>query len=214
MKIEKNLSLLDLLHELRLATPIEHDRTTLRTIVNSFEERGFAVILFFLALPAALPIPAIGLNIIIAFPILLLTLQQISGRHRVWLPEKVKNRTIKTRHLHGFIDKSAPLITFIERFVSPRLYFLSSAASTRLIGLFGMIFALSITLPVPLTNTVPAMAIALMSIGIILRDGLAVILGMVIGTIWIGLLVYVVVFFGTDGIDILKEVIKGWLGLT
>jgi hypothetical protein len=58
------------------------------------------------------------------------------------------------------------------------------------------------------------MAIALMSIGIILRDGLAVILGIVIGTIWIGLLVYVVVFFGTDGIDILKEVIKGWLGLT
>lgn len=206
-------SLTDLLKDLKTATPLTSERTPLRTIINSFEDRGFAVLLFFLALPAALPVPAIGLNMIIALPILLLTLQQIAGRKKVWLPEAVKSRNIKTSHLHGFIDKSLPFIRFTERFVTHRLAFLSSPLATPIIGIFGTVFALSITLPVPLTNTVPAMAIALMSIGIILRDGIAVILGLLLGVFWIGLLSYVIMFFGTEGIDLMKEVIKGWLGL-
>ncbi|MGB1077638.1 MAG: exopolysaccharide biosynthesis protein [Bdellovibrionales bacterium] len=213
MKKEILLSLSTLLDDLKLKTPVKRERTELRTIINAFEDRGFAVLLFFLALPAALPIPAIGINVIIAFPILLLTLQQISGRHKVWLPEKVKSRTMKTKHLHSFIDKSKPLIKFIEKFVSPRLGFLCGKHFTKFIGVCGALFAVSITLPIPLTNTVPAMAIALMSIGIILRDGIAVILGMILGIFWISLLSYVIIFFGTEGIEIIKEVIKGWLGL-
>ena len=211
---QKTSSLTHLLADLKKETPATSERTELRTIIDSFEDRGFAVLLFFLALPAALPVPAIGINIIIALPIMLLTLQQITGRDKVWLPEKVKTRTLKTTHLHGFIEKSIPMVRFIEKFISPRLCFFCSTHFTKLIGVFGTIFAISITLPVPLTNTVPAMAIALMSIGIILRDGLAVILGIILGVFWISLLTYTILFFGTEGIELLKGVIKGWLGLS
>ena len=213
MTKETTNSLSNLLCDLKSATDTKHDRTELRTIVNLFQDRGFAVLLFFLALPAALPIPALGINMIIALPILLLTLQQISGRHKIWLPENVKSRTMKTSHLHGFINKSLPLVKFIEKFISPRLGFLCGRNFTRITGLFGALFALSITLPIPLTNTVPAMAIALTSIGIILSDGVAVILGIILGVFWLSLLAYVAIFFGTEGFDLIKEVIKGWIGL-
>ncbi len=207
-------SLVRLLSELKEATPLSQERTEIVTITRSFEDRGFGVLLFFLALPAALPVPAIGINMIIALPILLLTLQQIAGRHRIWLPKSVKRRTLKTKHLHSFIDKSLPFVRFIEKFIHPRLSFLCTSYFTRLIGVFGMIFALSITLPIPLTNTVPAMAIALMSMGIILQDGIAVIAGLLLGVLWIALLSYCILFFGTEGIDLLKELIKGWMGLS
>lgn len=207
-------SLTSLLADLKSATPPDAKRTQLRTIINTFEERGFAVILFFLALPAALPIPALGINMIIALPIILLTLQQLIGRHRIWLPEKVKKRTLKTSHLHGFIDKSMPLIRLIEKLISPRLRFMCSSKLTPVIGFFCSIFAASITLPVPLTNTVPAAAIALTSIGIIMADGLAVIAGIIVGVLWISLLTYAILFFGMEGIELIKEGIKAWLGLS
>ena len=213
MEIKPEASLSHLLKDLKTATPAKQERTELRSIVNAFEDRGFAVLLFFLALPAALPVPAIGINMIIALPILLLTIQQIAGRHKIWLPEKVKARTMKTGHLHSFIDKSIPFVTFIEKFVSTRLDILCSPYFTRVLGVFGTLFALSITLPIPLTNTVPAMAIALMAIGIILKDGIAVILGILLGLFWISLLSYVIIFFGTEGVELIKEVIKGWIGL-
>ncbi|MBL4589664.1 MAG: exopolysaccharide biosynthesis protein [Alphaproteobacteria bacterium] len=206
-------ALTTLLDDLKTATPLSEERTELRTIVDTFQDRGFGVLLFFLALPAALPIPALGINMIIALPILLLTFQQVVGRHKIWLPEEIKKRTIKTKHLHSFIDKSVPLVKYVERFISPRLGIICSPHFTRLVGIFGAIFALSITLPIPLTNTVPAMAIALMSIGIILRDGIAVILGICLGTFWISLLVYVIIFFGTEGFALIKGAIKVWIGL-
>jgi hypothetical protein len=61
----------------------------------------------------------------------------------------------------------------------------------------------------PLTNTVPAFGIALMSIGVLMRDGLAVIGGLIIGIAWVVALVSFVVIFGEQGFDLMKDFIKG-----
>ena len=71
--------------------------------------------------------------------------------------------------------------------------------------------ALSVIIPLPLTNTIPSLGIALMAVGVIMRDGLAVIAGALIGMAWVALLCGIVIFLGTDGIDLAKDFIKGLL---
>jgi len=184
---------------------------SVRDLLSAFHERGFGFFLFLFALPAALPIPAFGINTIIALPLLLLTVQQAIGRHTIWIPEKWKDKTIKQDSVNGFIEKAAPWIKRIEFFIRPRLGFITQGHMSKFIGLLGFFMALAVSIPLPLTNTIPSFGIALMSIGILMRDGLAVLAGAVIGLAWIALLVGFVVIFGPEGFDMVKEFIKGLL---
>lgn len=82
---------------------------------------------------------------------------------------------------------------------------------SHLIGVFGLIMALTICVPLPLTNTVPSIGIAVMAIGVLSRDGLAVIAGAAVGMVWVVILALALIFLGTEGIDFVKDTIKGWL---
>jgi len=182
---------------------------SVRAVLEAFHERGFGFFLFMIALAAALPVPAIGLNTIIALPLLILTAQQAMGRAQVWLPEKWKNKEISASKIEGFIGAAQPWIKRLEFFVRPRLSFMTQGVFSNFIGIAGFIMALAVAIPLPLTNTVPAFGIALMAIGVLMRDGLAVIGGMTIGLLWVVALSSFVIIFGTEGFDLMKEFIKG-----
>lgn len=51
-----------------------------------------------------------------------------------------------------------------------------------------MIPAASILVPLPSTNTVPGIGVAITSIGLIERDGLMILLGLFIGLLWVAFL--------------------------
>jgi hypothetical protein len=66
------------------------------------------------------------------------------------------------------------------------------------IGFFLCLFSASILVPLPMTNTVPGFGVALASFGLMQKDGLMVIGGMVIGSAWImGLLTAVALGLST-----------------
>lgn len=199
----------DVLIELKDRLPEEKVCTF--DLLEALHERGFGFLLFIFALPAALPLPGLGINVIIALPLLFLTVQQAMGRHSIWIPEKIKYKSISSAKFGAMLDKSLPLVKKVEFFVRPRLGFITQGIFSVLIGIFGLIMTLSICIPLPLTNTVPAMGIALMAIGVIMRDGLAVIAGAVLGLAWVAMIFFVIIFFGMEGIDLVKETIKGWL---
>lgn len=180
-------------------------------LLEALHERGFGFLLFIFALPAALPLPGLGINVIIALPLVFLTAQQAMGRHSIWIPKKMKYKSISRERFEAMVDKSLPFVKKIEFFVRPRLGFITQGVFSILIGILGLIMALSICIPLPLTNTVPAFGIALMAIGVVMRDGLSVIAGAIIGTAWVFMIFFVIIFLGVEGIDLVKETIKGWL---
>lgn len=180
-------------------------------LLEAFHERGFGFFLFLIALPAALPLPALGINTVIALPLLLLTVQQMIGRHTIWVPKSLRSKTLKKTTLDKLIDSALPYVQKGEALIRPRLGFLTQGVFSYLIGLMGFIMALSVALPVPLTNTVPSFGIAAMAVGVLMRDGVAVLAGALIGIGWICVLTCMVIFFGAEGLDILKETIKSWL---
>lgn len=194
-----------------LESELNNSEISVTKLLDTFHERGFGFFLFFLALPAALPLPGLGINMIIAFPMLLLTFQQIIGRHTIWLPERIKHRKISSAVLKKMIKLSMPWMKRLEVLIKPRLEFMTDGISTRIIGVLGFLMAVSVLFPVPLTNTIPSFGIVLMSIGILMRDGLAVLAGAIIGTAWVILLVSVVVIFGPEGVDLIKETIRSFL---
>lgn len=181
-------------------------------ILDAFHERGFGFILLILALPMALPVPVPpGVNVLLATPLLLLTAQQMLGRRTIWLPASIKAKTIKAASLQTIIAKSLPWMRRLEFFSRPRLGFITQGMFSHLIGAAGLIMALAICVPFPLTNTVPSLGIALMALGVIMRDGLAVLAGMAIGFLWVGLLTWAFVTYGYEGFVIIKDAIKSFL---
>ncbi len=190
---------------------IQGDEISLKELLSAFHERGFGFFLFLFALPAALPIPAFGVNMIIAIPLLLLTIQQAIGRHTIWIPEKMGQKTLSKKKIDSFIMAATPWIKRIEFFIRPRLGLITQGHVSKLIGLLGIFMALSVSIPLPLTNTIPSLGIALMAIGVLMRDGLAVIAGALIGTIWVVSLVGFIVIYGPEGFDIAKDFIKSFI---
>lgn len=193
---------------MRQTIPVQATTLTVSEIVGLFHERGFGFLLFLFALPAALPLPGLGINFVVALPLLFLTMQQAVGRHSVWFPRRIDEREISRDRFVSFIEAARPLLKRLEVLISPRLGWVTQGLFSNLIGLCGLLMALSILVPLPLTNTVPAMGIALMALGVLMRDGLAVIAGMLVGLLWIAMLVLVVVTLGVEGVDAVKAFIR------
>lgn len=191
---------------------LKREEISLAYILEAVHERGFGFILFIIALPMALPIPVPpGVNILLASPLIILTAQQAIGRHTIWLPQKILNKSISRKKFESMIKACIPWIKRMEIVIRPRLGFMTHGIFSNFIGLFGLIMALSVMTPLPLTNTVPSLGIALMAIGVIMRDGLAVLGGAIVGLAWVAALCYFAYFFGTEGIDMMKEAIKSLL---
>lgn len=205
----KTRTLSDLLSDLQSHNSGDH--ISIAVLLKAFHERGFGFFLFLIALPAALPVPAIGLNTLIALPLLLLTAQQFLGRHTIWVPSSWKQKTISKAKIDNFINKATPWVKKLEFFTKPRLSFITSGLSSNMIGLMGFFMALAVAIPLPLTNTVPSVGIAGMALGVLMRDGLAVIVGAIIGLAWVTMLVILFLYFGGETVDIVKGFLKSFL---
>ena len=191
---------------------IHKPQTSIADILEAFHERGLGMVLILFATPMALPIPVPpGINVLLATPLIFLTLQQAMGAHTVWLPEKIKRKEMDSGKLKGMLQKILPFLRKIEFFLRPRLSWITNDGISRLMGVLGFIMALTVCIPLPLTNTVPSFGIALMAIGFMTRDGLAVLGGALIGTAWVAMLATAVLIFGPEAFDIIKDFIKSFL---
>jgi hypothetical protein len=180
-------------------------------LLDHLHERGFGFALLLFALPAALPIPAVGIGTVMGIPLVLLTAQQAIGRHTVWMPKSIKNIALSKDKIEGLTNAALPFLEKLEVLIRPRLGFVTQGLFSNMIGVCGLIMALCVCLPLPLTNTIPSFGIAVMALGVISRDGLAVIAGMAIGVAWVLLLVGATLYFGAEAVDIIKSFIKGLL---
>lgn len=190
----------------QLVTQAEAEGTdvTLAWVFDSLHERAFGFILLILALPCCIPL-LYGIPQIVALPLMFVSAQILIGRRAPWLPTKLAARRISTEGLRSLAEGAGPWLRRIEALSHPRLSFLTKPPVERLIGLALVCFSASILVPLPGTNTVPGIAVVIVAMGLLQRDGLLVAAGSVIGTAWIGTLI----FAGAS----LASLIKGWLGL-
>ncbi len=195
----------DILSELEAATVGGGDddpRARLGDVVNRLDERAFGLLLLLLALPCTLPFVYL-LPQLAALPMLALAGQMAAGRQHPWLPARLHERSFSLLAFKNVLDRSEKYVGWVERFARPRLSFITGHHGSRLAGALLLIPTASILAPIPGTNTVPGIGVAIASLGVIERDGLLVILGLAIGFIWVALL-------ATLGLEA-ASLIRDWL---
>lgn len=161
---------------------------TLGELSDLMEERAFGLLLLVLALPCCLPFVYV-LPQLVALPMLVLAAQMASGRRAPWLPETLRKRALPVAGLLDVVARAKRYGGWLERLAHPRFASLTGDRATRVIGLLLIIPCASILVPLPLTNTVPGIGVALAAIGLIERDALFVVLGLVVAMIWVAILV-------------------------
>lgn len=163
------------------------DGITLDDFIEALSERAFGVVLFALALPVCIPFLYV-IPQIVALPMIVLAGQMVAGLGEPWLPAKFAGRRIGKSGLEQMARSGRRWFGWLEALARPRLLFLSGPLGERVTGGFFCLFCASILVPLPLTNSTPGVAIVVASLGLITRDGILILLGLVLGTAWISLL--------------------------
>jgi hypothetical protein len=162
---------------------------TLGGLVEAFGEKGFAVVFIVLMSVPALPAPTGGVTHVLEAVAMLVALQLVAGRRSIWLPERWKRLDLRGRTGARLTATLLRRVRWLERFSRRRLPSLTRGRWSRV--LFGAtVFALSLTAflapPFSGLDTLPAVGVVVISLGVLLADFLLVAAGTLIG--WLGVL--------------------------
>jgi hypothetical protein len=181
---------------------------TLRELLGYVGEQGLLVFSAILALPFLIPVSLPFTSTVLGLPMLLIGIAVILGR-LPWLPERLLDHTLPSDTVQRVLERGAHMAQRFEHLVKPRLLALTgSALANSLHGVAMVVAVLLLMAPlpfVPLANTLPAIAIILLCLGIAERDGLVLVAGYAVAavsTVYIGSLLWLVVQAGrnADGV--------------
>jgi hypothetical protein len=159
------------------------ERLTVRDIMAVLQDRAFAVLVVLLGLPNCLPMPP-PIPLICGLLLALVAVQIVFGRPTPWLPRTLLNRSIAQTDIERAVGRAMPAFRRLERFSRPRMTFLDTPLTMRLMGAVILILALGLLFAPPFVGQIPlGLAVCLVGLGLVERDGLVVLGGLVIGSV-------------------------------
>lgn len=213
-EIPEHIPLGDALEAL-LRSEDEHG-PSINEITGAVGEKGFGLVLMVLSLPSALPVPAPGYSTPFGIVIGLIALQMMLGRSTLWIPQRLKAVRIKPSLAKRMLGTAAKFLKKIERLIRPRQQWIRSRGGQAGLATVILIMSCLMMLPIPLTNTFPAMVIFLIGVGLSEEDGLLALAAFGLGLLAVGLYAAIIYIFLTQGpgaIDGIKDWIKSLMGL-
>ena len=140
---------------------------------------GYGILLLLLSLPGALPMPAIGLNSPLGVIVMLLGVQVFFGKHSPWLPGRFTRVQLRPAWCSRAAHLGNRFLSVFERFIKPRINWMKYHPGTVLLGVTVFVLGFLMLLPIPGTNTLPALVLLSLSIGLIESDGLITLLAVI-----------------------------------
>ncbi|AFY42447.1 exopolysaccharide biosynthesis protein [Nostoc sp. PCC 7107] len=187
-------------------------KVTLADILLLAQERIFGFLLVILSLPSALPVPAPGYSTPFGILIFLLAIQLIVGAKSPWLPQKMLNHPIQLETVQGFLKAGIPWLRRIEAIARPRLTVVCTTTPGRVtIGIAIALMSISMMIPIPGTNTLPAMGIFVTGFGLLEDDGAISLGGLALSLMGAILTTSILIALIWGGSSIL-DLIRAWLG--
>lgn len=156
-----------------------HHGATVRLgdLVHALGNRAFGALLLIFALPNILPMPP-GTSTVLGLPLVLFAGQMALGLSQPWLPRRLAEITLARSTVEHWTGAARRWIGRLERLMQPRLMWLTDLRFERLLGGVCLVLAVILALPIPLGNMPPALAIVLMALGLLEKDGVFVLLGL------------------------------------
>ena len=159
-----------------IAADTSRERISIADLLIALQDRALAALLLIFALPNVIPVPP-GTSALLGAPLLFLAAQLAFGM-RPWLPRVIAERSMPRAHFAALITRATPWLARAERLLRPRWSALCRPPAEYPVGGVCLLLSLIVFLPIPLGNMLPALAICLLALGILERDGLWVLAGL------------------------------------
>lgn len=143
-------------------------------VILQLRRRSFGGLLIILGAVNLLP----GVSLFSGFATIVPGLQMAAGFRAPLLPRFIRRRRVDVDDLRALGEKLVRVIEWVERFVRPRWLLLSTPPMIVIVGVLVTALAVVVMLPLPLSNFPPAVALILLSLGIMERDGLLIVIGL------------------------------------
>lgn len=137
--------------------------------------------MFVFAIPNVLPTPP-GTSAVLGAPLIFLAVQLTFGRSP-WLPAIISQRSMSREDFDALIRRIAPWLERAEKLLKPRASVLAMPPMEYFVGLVCLLLSLVLVLPIPLGNMLPALAISLMALGLLERDGVWISSGLIMALV-------------------------------
>jgi hypothetical protein len=186
------------------ASAVRGHVVTLRELLGHVGEQGLLVFSAILAMPFLIPVSLPFMSTALGLPMLLIGFAVVLGR-LPWLPDRLLDHALPSDKLQHVLGRAQKIAERFEHLVKPRL--LALTGSTFVNSMHGVTIVLSVLLLmaplpfVPLANTLPAIAIILLCLGMAERDGAMLIGGYavaLVSAIYVGGLLWLVMRVGLD----------------
>ncbi len=159
-----------------LSEVAQRERIAISDLLLALGDRATGALMFIFAFPNVLPTPP-GTSSILGAPLIFLAAQLMLGR-APWLPAFVANRSMSRADFSVLVKRIVPWLQRAESLLRPRLVRLALPPMDHFVGFLSLLLAMLLVLPIPLGNVLPALAISLMALGVLERDGVWVLAGL------------------------------------
>lgn len=185
------------------ARAVVSEEVSIGEMLELLGDRSMLGMLLLLALPMALPVPTPGLSFPFGACMVIVAVQLIVGRRHAWLPTFLTRRSLSRETFIKLMERMVLALRRLEYLVKPREKWLAPHWLIVPVSLVCLVLALLVALPIPFSNAVPGVAIVILSLGMLERDGI---------TVWVGLLVslmsFALIILASNGLyDVL---LHGW----
>lgn len=162
-----------------LCAETDGESVSVGDLLNAVGRRSYGPVLLLLGFIAISPLTIIpGANVLVALITLIFAVQMAIGRPYPWIPKKALAFGFPRKHLISGVDMADKYVVQVDRFLKPRLTFLTRSPFVQLVAV-ACVGAALVTLPlsfVPLGPVVPSLAILLFGLAITARDGFVIVL--------------------------------------
>ena len=162
------------------------DDVTIDDVVEALGGRGFGPLILLPALLVITPLGGIpGFPTVMAVLILLFAVQVLAGKQRLWVPGFLGKRGVSDDRVRASAKKLRPVGRWLDDHMGQRLDQLVSGPMPKVAA--GVIMALCLLVPpsevLPFAAFLPMGAIALLALALTLRDGVVMLLGLILSAV-------------------------------
>ena len=201
---------LHFLHSLKeIFNKTKENKISFRVILEKLKDEGLLFLIALTALPSAIPVPTPpGFTTIVGLPMCFLTVQLIFRQESPWLPEWILKKQLQLSTFHKGIEKLEPIMNKLTVLLRPRYKRFTTQKMEKLVGVIAFLCSVSVALPILFGNAIPSAAVLIIALGFLYEDGLAVLLGAILGVIGIIISSSVVIFtfyFGAAALNAIYD---------
>lgn len=160
------------------AATIQQDKVTMREMVQAHGSETNGTLLLLLAMPCLIPVPGVGT--VLGVGLAALAVAMWRGHNAPCLPQRVGELKLPPLWARRVLVGLASAYELAGRHAQVRLSHLAMPRPRSMTALSVGLMATILVMPIPFGNLLPAIALAFLGLGLIFRDGVAVVVGQAI----------------------------------